>query len=234
MTHHVKPLILAGTLLALLIVIATSPVTEWLADGITWIRAHPGAAEVAFVVAYIVGAVLVFPSSILTLAAGFVFGLWVGIALVSAGGALGAAAAFLVGRFFARDWVSKRVARLPKFHALESATRHEGFVIVLLTRLSPFFPFNLLNYGFGLTAVRFRDYFFATWIGMLPVTFAYVYVGTLAKDLTQLTSGLARMPGHIWLLLAGFALTVVLTLFITRRANRMLAAHLDAESRDGG
>src|SRR5690606_41264067 len=107
MTHHAKPLILAGTLLALLIVIATSPVTEWLADGITWIRAHPGAAEVTFVVAYIVGAVLVFPSSILTLAAGFVFGLWVGIALVSAGGAPGAAAAVLAGRVLARRRASR-------------------------------------------------------------------------------------------------------------------------------
>jgi len=235
MTHHVKPLVLAGTLLALLTTIAVSPVSEWLRAGVTWINAHPGAAEIAFVAAYIVAAVLVVPASILTLVAGFVFGLPVGVVLVSAGSALGAAAAFLVGRFFAREWISQRVARVPRFRALDSATRHEGFTIVLLARLSPFFPFNLLNYGLGLTAVRFKDFFLATWIGMLPVTFAYVYLGTLAKDLTQLTSGsLEHGPGRIALLVAGLAATVALTFVIARKANRVLAAHLEAESRDGG
>src|SRR5690606_8718943 len=140
----------------------------------------------AFIATYIVAAVLVVPGSVLTLGAGFVFGLPLGIVLVSVGSVLGAAAAFLVGRFFARDWVADRVARLPRFRALDSATRHDGFVIVCLARLSPLFPFNLLNYGLGLTGVRFRDYFFATWIGMLPATTLYVYVGTLAKDLTDL------------------------------------------------
>jgi len=235
MTHHVKPLVLAGTLLALLTTIAVSPVSEWLRAGVTWINAHPGAAEIAFVAAYIVAAVLVVPASILTLVARFVFGLPVGVVLVSAGSALGAAAAFLVGRFFAREWISQRVARVPRFRALDSATRHEGFTIVLLARLSPFFPFNLLNYGLGLTAVRFKDFFLATWIGMLPVTFAYVYLGTLAKDLTQLTSGsLEHGPGRIALLVAGLAATVALTFVIARKANRVLAAHLEAESRDGG
>jgi uncharacterized membrane protein YdjX (TVP38/TMEM64 family) len=233
MTKHVKPLILAGTLLALLTAVALSPVTEWLGLGVRWIQTHPGAAEIAFVGAYIVAAVLVVPGSILTLAAGFVFGLPVGIVLVSAGSVLGAAAAFLVGRFFARDWVAQRVARLPRFRALDSATRHEGFVIVLLARLSPLFPFNLLNYGLGLTGVKFRDYFLATWIGMLPATFMYVYIGTLAKDLTQITAGnVERGPGQLALLIFGLVATVVLTVLITRRASRALAAHLAAEARD--
>lgn len=235
MTKHAKPLILAGTLLVLLTIVALSPVAEWLAVGVRWIQTHPGAAEITFVLAYILAAVLVVPGSILTLAAGFVFGLPVGIALVSVGSVLGAAAAFLVGRFFARDWVAQRVADLPRFRALDSATRHEGFVIVLLARLSPLFPFNLLNYGLGLTAVKLRDYFVATWIGMLPATALYVYVGTLAKDLTQLTTGnIEHGPGRIVLLVAGFAATVALTIVITRKANRMLAAHLEAESRNGG
>src|SRR5690606_657852 len=123
MTHHVKPLILAGMLLALLATIAVSPLSEWLGAGVAWIRAHPGAAEFAFVGAYIVAAVLVVPASLLTLAAGFVFGLPVGVVLVSAGGVLGGAAAFLVGRFFARDWISHRVPRMPRFRPLDAATR---------------------------------------------------------------------------------------------------------------
>jgi len=234
MTKHVKPLILAGALLSLLTVVALSPVAEWLTAGVGWIQMHPGAAELAFIGAYIVASVLVVPGSILTLAGGFVFGLAWGVVLVSAGSVLGAGAAFLVGRFFARDWVAQRVANLPRFRALDSATRHEGFLIVLLARLSPLFPFNLLNYGLGLTAVKFRDYFLATWIGMLPATIVYVYIGTLAKDLTDLTTGnLERGPGQFVLLAAGLGATVVLTVLITRKANKTLAAHLEAEARDG-
>jgi uncharacterized membrane protein YdjX (TVP38/TMEM64 family) len=234
MTKHVKPLILAGALISLLAIVALSPVTEWLRVGIAWIESHPGAAEIAFIATYIVASVLVVPGSILTLAGGFVFGLALGTVLVSTGSVLGAAAAFLVGRFFARDWVAHRVAGLPRFRALDSATRHEGFLIVLLARLSPLFPFNLLNYGLGLTAVKFRDYFIATWIGMLPATVLYVYVGTLAKDLTDLTTGsVERGPGQLALLAVGLVATIVLTVFITRRASRTLAAHLEAEQRDG-
>jgi len=234
MTRHLKPLILAGTLLSLLTIVALSPVVEWLTAGVAWIQSHPGTAEIAFVAAYVVACVLVIPGSILTLAGGFVFGLTMGVVLVSAGSVLGAAAAFLVGRFFARDWVAQRVADLPRFRALDAATRHEGFVIVLLARLSPLFPFNLLNYGLGLTAVKFRDYFLATWIGMLPATVVYVYVGTLAKDLTALTTGtLERGPAQLALLAAGLVATIVLTVLVTKKANRALAAHLAAESRDG-
>src|SRR5690606_3331420 len=117
---------------------------------------------------------------------------------------------------------------------LGSATRLDGVLVGLLARLSPLFPFNLLNYGLGLTAVKFRDYFLATWIGMLPATIVYVYIGTLAKDLTDLTTGnLERGPGQFVLLAAGLGATVVLTVLITRKANKTLAAHLEAEARDG-
>lgn len=236
MTKHLKPLILVLGLLALLAAVALSPIAEWLEIAVAWIEMHPRVSWVAFVGAYVVASVLVIPGSILTLGAGFLFGLPVGVVLVSAGSVLGAAAAFLVGRFLARDWVARRIARRPAFRALDSATRHEGFLIVFLARLSPLFPFNLLNYGLGLTAVRFRDYVLASWIGMLPVTCVYVYVGTLAKDLTALTSGdIERGPFGIALLVAGFAATVALTVFITRKANRTLAEHLDrtAEASDG-
>lgn len=234
MTKHLKPLILAGALLSLLTIVALSPVAEWLTAGVGWIRMHPRAAEIAFVGAYILASVLVVPGSILTLAAGFVFGLVMGVVLVSAGSVLGAAAAFLVGRFFARDWVAQRVEHLPRFRALDAATRHDGFLIVLLARLSPLFPFNLLNYALGLTGVKFRDYFIATWIGMLPATILYVYVGTLAKDLTDLTAGsLERGPGQLVLLGAGLVATIVLTVLITRKASRTLAAHLEDDARDG-
>jgi uncharacterized membrane protein YdjX (TVP38/TMEM64 family) len=235
MNNNLKPLILAAAILALLAVVALSPIAAWLGVGLTWIEQHPRLAALVFVASYVLAAVLVVPGSLLTLGAGFVFGLPVGVVLVSIGSVLGAAAAFLVGRFFARAWVADKIARLPRFKALDSATRHEGFVIVFLARLSPLFPFNLLNYGLGLTGVRFRDYFLATWIGMLPATVLYVYIGTLAKDLTSLTSGsLDSGPLGTTLLIVGFVATLVLTVLITRKANRTLAAHLEQEQPESG
>ena len=234
MTTHLKPLILVAALLVLIVTVVLSPISEWVTLAVGWIERHQETSWLAFVAAYVVAAVLVIPGSILTLAAGFLFGLPIGVVLVSIGSVLGASAAFLVGRFFARDWVAHRIAGLPRFKALDSATRHEGFLIVLLARLSPLFPFNLLNYGLGLTGVKFRDYVLASWAGMLPVTVVYVYIGTLAKDLTQLTSGdFDRGPAGVVLLVAGFAATVVLTVFITRKANRTLAAHLEHTAESG-
>jgi uncharacterized membrane protein YdjX (TVP38/TMEM64 family) len=230
MKQHAKPISLAVMVVIMLVIVALAPVTEWLTLGITWIQTHRALAWVVYIATYIVATVFVVPASILTLAAGFIFGLPLGVVLVSIGSVLGASAAFLVGRFFVREWVTKRIAGLPRFRALDQATRHEGFVIVLLTRLSPLFPFNLINYGLALTSVRFRDYFLASWIGMLPVTILYVYIGSVAKDLTELTIGGAQggMAGRV-LLFVGLAATVVLTILITRKATRTLSQHLASE-----
>ena len=225
--------LLLGLVLATLLAGATAlPLNTLLGEAIAWASRHPDGARVLFVLVYIVAAVLVVPGSILTLGAGFLFGLPLGVVLVSAGSVLGAAAAFLVGRFLARAWVAERIADLPRFRALDAATHHDGFMIVFLARLSPLFPYNLLNYGLGLTAVRFRDYFFATWIGMLPVTVVFVYVGSLAKSLTALISGDGM--GAAWatrsFLAVGFVATTALTVLITRRATQMLRGRLQAET----
>lgn len=206
------------------------PLTEWLGLAITWIEGHRTFAWIVFVFTYIFATVLLVPAFLLTLAAGFVFGLPLGVALVSAGSTLGACSAFLVGRYFARGWVEKRIENHSSFKALDLAARHEGFVIVFLVRLSPVFPFNLINYGLSLTAVRFRDYALATWIGMLPVTALYVYIGSAASDLGQLLSGEldAGMAGRV-ALFAGLAATAVLTVFITRKATQALGRHLEHE-----
>jgi uncharacterized membrane protein YdjX (TVP38/TMEM64 family) len=229
-----KALLFAVILVVLAAAVALLPVREWLILGISWIDAHRTQAWIAYVLAYVVATVLLMPGSILTVPAGFVFGLPLGVVLVSAGSVLGAACAFGVGRFFAREWVAARVARLPRFKALDRATRNQGFVIVLLARLSPLFPFNLLNYGLGVTGVRFRDYILASWIGMLPGTVLYVYLGTLAQDLTQLTTGQVEggWPGRA-LFVAGFVATLILTVLVTRKATRALGTHLQHADAEG-
>jgi uncharacterized membrane protein YdjX (TVP38/TMEM64 family) len=230
-------LLLAVLIAAIAVGALWLPLRDWLAFGSVWVELHPTLAWPAFIGVYVMATVLAMPASILTLASGFVFGLPLGVALTSAGSTLGACGAFAVGRYLARDWIAHRIASDQRFEALDLATRHEGFTIVFLTRLSPLFPFNLLNYGLALTSVRFRDYAFATWIGMLPATTLYVYIGAAASDLRALFAGDVEtgVAGRV-LLFGGLAATVALTVLITRKARQALDRHLRAEialSEDG-
>ena len=161
---------------------------------------------------------LFLPGSILTLGAGALFGVVKGSILVSISATLGATAAFLVGRYLARDWVAKKIEGNSKFSAIDQAVAREGWKIVGLVRLSPVFPFSLLNYAFGLTRVSLRDYMLASWIGMMPGTVMYVYIGSLAHAGAQQTTPLQ------WALRGlGLVATIAVTLVLTRIAKKALA-----------
>lgn len=203
------------------------PVREWLGAALTWAAAHRGPSALVFIALYVLATVCLVPGLILTLAGGAIFGLARGVALVSAGSVLGASAAFLIGRTFAREWTQQRIAAWPRFRALDAALGERGFWIVLLTRLSPLFPFNLLNYAYGVTAVRPRDYIAASWLGMLPATVLYVYAGSAAANLAQALSGRVRTgrTGTV-LLVVGLAATVAVTALVTRLARRQLEHEL--------
>ncbi len=222
-------LVIFGVLVAVLLVaVWLAPVGEWLTYAIEWIDAHERIALVAYAGLYIGAVVLLIPGSILTLGAGFLFGVYKGTALVSFASVTGAAAAFLVGRFFARGWVEGQLHRMPRFSALDAALGQRGGLIVFLTRLSPVFPFNLLNYALGVTSVRFGHYVVASWVGMLPATVLYVYLGSVAQNLSALVGG--EVSGGIagsWLLYAGLVATLVVTVVVTRIANRTLNAQLE-------
>ena len=174
---------------------------------------------VLFVAIYIGATVLFLPGSVLTLGAGAVFGVGLGSVYVSIASTLGATAAFLVGRYFARGWVAKKIAGSAAFAAIDRAVAEEGWKIVGLTRLSPAFPFSLLNYAFGVTRVSLRDYVLASWIGMMPGTVMYVYVGSLARAAGDRT----RTPGEWALYGIGLLATIGVTVFVTRLARRALA-----------
>ena len=179
---------------------------------------------VFFIVLYILATVLFLPGLIPTMAAGLLFGVLQGTLLVSISSISGATLAFLIGRYLAREWVAGKIQGNQKFEAIDVAVAQEGWKIVGLTRLSPVFPFNLLNYTFGLTQVSLKDYFLASWIGMLPGTVMYVYIGSLAGDLATLGSGeRSRTPAEWALYVVGLVATVVLTLYITRIAQRALS-----------
>ena len=200
------------------------PVQEMLLGFIEWIQLQGVVGYAIYLAVYAVGTVLLFPGSLLTLGAGFAWGVLVGTVLVSAASMTGATASFLIGRYFARDWVAKKVAKNPGFQRIDRAVAGQGFKIVLLTRLSPVFPFTLQNYAYGLTGVSLRNYFFASWIGMLPGTIMYVYLGSLITEITQLAAGqTADIPAQKVLYFAGLVVTVIVTIFITKIARKALA-----------
>jgi uncharacterized membrane protein YdjX (TVP38/TMEM64 family) len=188
-----------------------------------WIAGLGSTAPLVFVPSYIVACLLLIPGSILTLSAGFLFGVVRGSIYVSVAATIGATVAFLVGRYAARQWVAARLVSYPKFKAVDEAVAHEGWKIVALTRLSPLFPFNLLNYAFGLTSVRVGDYVLASWAGTLPGTMVYVYLGSLAGDLTRAATGESRRSVVQWALYAlGLLATVAVAVYVTRVSTRAL------------
>lgn len=226
----IKPLAMVGVLAVLLILAERYlGLQQRLVDALAWIEGLglPGLA--VFAVLYVLACVLMVPGLILTLGAGAIYGLGIGTALVSVSSTLGATAAFLVGRYFARSWVSKQIEGNESFAAIDTAVGREGWKIVGLTRLSPIFPFNLLNYAYGLTQVSLRDFVLASWVGMIPGTVMYVYIGSLAGDLASLGAETAEQPeGARWIInIVGFLATVLVTVYVTKIARKALAEKVD-------
>lgn len=188
-----------------------------------WVEGLGLWGPIVFILGYAVATVAFIPGSLLTLAAGAIFGLVRGTVYTFLGATLGASAAFLVARYVARSAIERKIAGNPKFAAIDRAVGQEGFKIVALLRLSPVFPFNLLNYSLGLTKVRFLDYFLAS-IAMLPGTLLYVYYGTAAGSLAAVAGGAKTAKGTAyWVTLGiGLAATVIVTTFITRLAGKAL------------
>ncbi|MFN0128366.1 MAG: TVP38/TMEM64 family protein [Verrucomicrobiales bacterium] len=181
-------------------------------------------APLAFCVAYAVAAASMVPGTLLTLAAGAKWGPVEGLIYVILGSNLGANLAFGLGRSLARGWVARRVAQRPRFAAVERAVAEEGWKVVALLRLSPVFPYNVLNYALSLTAVRWPAYALATFAGMLPGTVLFVYLGSLVQVATRPQT---RTPWEWGLFALGLAATLAATVLITRAARRALAQRWD-------
>lgn len=188
-----------------------------------WVKNAGAWGPVVLAAACVPSCVLLLSGSVLTIGAGVAFGLLTGTVAVSVGSIAGASLAIAVGRTLARSWIEGKVAGNPRFQALDLAVARRGFKMVLLTRLSPVFPFNLLNYVFGLTRVRFRDYLLASWVGMLPGTILYVCLGSaLENGFEELLSVEGRKPtwGETLLKYVGLTLTIFTTIYVTRVARK--------------
>jgi uncharacterized membrane protein YdjX (TVP38/TMEM64 family) len=229
----------AGRLVALVVIVIGLllparflPVQQGLTSFNDWVGQMGATGIFIFVAVYAAATVLLAPGAILTIGAGFAFGLWKGFLAVSAGATLGAALAFLVARFIARDKIEAMARRSDKFQRIDNAIGKQGAKLVFLLRLSPVIPFNLSNYFYGLTAVKFWPYVLASWIGMMPGTFLYVYIGTAGKAAVSAAGGEAVKQGwQYWTFMSiGLVATIAVTIWVTKIARDALKKTADTNS----
>jgi uncharacterized membrane protein YdjX (TVP38/TMEM64 family) len=228
-----------GRLIIGVVAVALVVTLAWLLPGQEWtialaerIRGAGATGVLMFVAVYVVAAIALVPGSLLTMAAGFAYGPIGGLLVASPASVLAATAAFLLGRTALRGWVQKKIAESPKTRALDRAIGHNSFKLILLLRLSPVVPFNVLNYVLGVSDAPVGRYVIASAIGMLPGAWLYVYLGSLATTAAGLTE--AREgggPARLALTIAGLIATVVAVLLITRAARRMLEEELTRQTR---
>src|SRR6266699_3964833 len=218
-------IVVIAILIALFLAMKFLPVHQWLRSFNGWVGQMGVAGIFVFIGVYAAATVLLAPGAILTIGSGFAFGLWKGFVAVSAGSTLGAALAFLVARFIARDKVEAIAKGNEKFRNIDNSIGKQGAKLVFLLRLSPVIPFNLSNYFYGLTGVKFWPYVLASWIGMMPGTFLYVYIGTASQAAISAAAG-GEAVQHGWpywtFISIGLAATIVVTVWVTKIARDAL------------
>jgi uncharacterized membrane protein YdjX (TVP38/TMEM64 family) len=225
-----SPIVQLIALIVILIILFLAmrflPVQQWTRNFNDWVGRMGVAGILIFIGFYAVATVLLAPGSILSVGAGFAFGLWKGFLAVSAGSTLGAGLAFLVARFFARDKVEAIARQNEKFRRIDNAIGKEGAKLIFLLRLSPVIPFNVSNYFYGLTAVNFWSYVLASWTGMMPGAFLYVYIGVAGKAAASVAAG-SEVIRHGWQYWTFTSTGLVATTMVTIWAAKIARDALD-------
>ena len=187
------------------------------------IQAAGWSGWILFVCFYAVVGLFFVPGSILSFTAGTIFGFWGGLALALIGNGSSALLSLLVTRYLLRDWAARYFAKHPTMEDLGAAVREDGWRIVLLTHMSPLMPFALVNYAFGLTGIPAAEFLLATTLGAIPTTSLYVYLGALAGNLAAVSPDPNHHRPLIWIMRGvGLLATIVVTVYITRRATQAL------------
>ena len=208
-----RPILLVALIITIFILAILFGVGEKLGALREWIQSLGVLGPAVFVGLYVLGVVAGIPGSALTVAAGGLFGSWLGVILVSLSSTIGASFSFLIARYFARDAVANWLSRREKFKKLDRMTEEHGAVMVAITRLVPIFPFNLLNYGFGLTGIPFWTYLFWSWLCMLPGTVLYV----VGVDAVIQLIVLRKVPWTLFGVIAGVGVLLALLVKFARR-----------------
>ena len=194
---------------------------HWLPDALELLRSPVGA--VLFIPLYALWVTLLLPGVWASMLAGVLYGTWVGSVLVFFGACLGAVVVFLLGRSVLRSWAQRRLEQIPKLQAVERAVSQEGLKLILLTRLSPAFPFSLLNLAYGLSDVSLRDYSLGL-IGILPGTVLFCGLGALAGDVARFGDVLGgQADAGTWALrVIGVLATLAVVWLVSKAARRAL------------
>ena len=212
-----RPVILLALVIAILMVARFLGLADKLGDLRDWIKSLGSLGALVFILIYVVAVVAAVPAAPISVAAAALFGSVWGVILINIGATLGAGLAFLVGRYFARDAVVNWLGHNEKFRRLDQLTEEHGAIIVALTRLVPIFPFNLLNYGFGLTRVPFWTYAFWTWLCIIPGTVLYV----VGADAVLQGVAQGKVP---WTLVLAFGAALICLTILVRFAKHRLEA----------
>jgi len=237
--HKCRKILVGSIFLGFLIfVVVYSATTRYLGSSIStlmgWIESNPAIGFLAFVAVYVVCTVLFIPASILTVGAGFVFtcifgislGVLLGTITVFVSASIGAVVAFLLGRYLLRDWVISLARKYIIFEALDACLEEKGFRIMMLLRLSPIIPFNVIDYLASITAVSFKDYALAM-VGILPGVVLYVFLGASAGSLVEGT-GSKNMTVTIIVIVVGVIFGIiaiaVTSYYAKKELNRMVAS----------
>lgn len=202
-----------------LVALYREPIRESLATFQDWAKGAGWIGIAGYILMYVVATVAFLPGWILSVGAGLIYGVALGSVIISIGSTLGATIAFVLARTFLRGTIENKVAGNEKFSAIDEAVGQSGWKIVLLLRLSPIFPFNLLNYGLGLTPVPLWHYVLASWAGMIPGTILYVYLGSLGNFFA---ADREKTLAEKIFFIGGLVATAIVTVLITRTARRAL------------
>jgi len=204
-----------------LFLIPDSPAQRYLLDFMNWINdIQPLYGTITLTIMYAFAMIFCFPGTPFNLAAGFLFGVWLGTAVTVVGCDLGATLAFMIGRTLGKDWAQEQVAKSKKFTLVNMAVEKNAWLIIFLVRLSPVLPFGLCNYLFGVTKVKFSSYWTATTCGLIPCTVAYTYLGSLMRNLTDIYSedgGDSSSTALIAVAIVVTVLGIVVITYVTKR-----------------
>lgn len=223
LTKNVRVVLFVAAVILILLLGWALDAARHLQNALFWVDSLGLWGPVVYVGIYILVCIFMIPGSILTLGAGAVFGVLRGTIYTSVGSTLGATVAFMLGRFLLRDWVKQKVETSPRLAAVDEAVDREGAKIVFLLRMSPLVPFSISNYVYGLTPVKLGRYIVASWLGMIPGTIMYVYIGSLARRLAELGAAQRSTSPMEWTLyVVGLIATVIATVRVTVVARRAL------------
>jgi len=216
-----------------LFLIPESPAQIYLLQAMDWLGKIPEEwGAILLSVFYAAALVICFPGTPFNLAAGFLFGVWIGSIVSVVGCDIGACLSFFLGKTLGREWAQEKIVSNPKYELINRAVEKNGFLIIFLIRLSPVFPFGICNYLFGITNITFWKYWASTTLGLIPCTVAYTYLGSLMRNLTDIYSGDGEQEQQTILVVVALVLTIMGIVVITLVTKRTLSKAMEERKQE--